>query len=54
MIPVIDELLMRYIHNQASVIFTIVLVCMIITGSYMYLFPILRKAPTPTITPSQP
>ena len=52
--PVIDELLMRYIHNQASVIFSIVLVCMIITGGYMYLFPLLRKAPSPTVTPTQP
>ena len=35
--------LMRYLHNKFSIYFAIVLFGMMITGAYMYLFPILRR-----------
>jgi hypothetical protein len=34
---------MRFVHSQMSVIFTIILVLMTLTGFYMYLFPIFRR-----------
>jgi hypothetical protein len=41
--PFINITFSRYMHNQLSIIFTIVLVCMATTGIIMYLFPIFRK-----------
>jgi hypothetical protein len=41
----------RYIHNQLSVLFTIALVLMMLTGIIMYIFPLLKKK---TIQPEIP
>ena len=35
--------LIRYLHNQLSPLFGIVLFAMIITGIWMYLYPVLMK-----------
>lgn len=35
--------LARYIHNQLSWIFSIILILMIITGLIMYFYPLLKK-----------
>ena len=34
---------MRFVHSQMSVIFTVLLVLMTLTGLNMYLFPIFRR-----------
>lgn len=39
----IDVNLARYIHNQISVFFTIVLICMALSGIVMYLYPLIKK-----------
>ena len=36
---------MRFVHSQMSVIFTVLLVAMVLTGLNMYLFPLLRRKP---------
>lgn len=38
-----DEGLARYIHNNVSIIFTIVLAVMIISGACLYLYPWISK-----------
>ena len=43
----IDSGYIRYLHNSVSPYFSIVLFLMLITGLYMYLFPILRKRTIP-------
>lgn len=43
----IDLGLIRYIHNQISPFFTITLVFMMLTGIFMYIFPLLKKKPSP-------
>lgn len=35
--------LFRFIHNKLSLYFALALFVMIVTGIYMYLFPILRR-----------
>ena len=40
----IDQGLIRYIHNQLSVYFAIVLAVMISTGLFMYIFPFLARS----------
>lgn len=46
-LPLLDPFIkiefVRYMHNNVSVSFTIVLLLMMISGIYMYLFPILLK-----------
>ena len=37
-----DPVLMRYVHNSVSTVFSIILGMMMITGSYLFLFPYLR------------
>lgn len=39
----IDQGLIRYLHNQLSVYFAIVLGVMMCTGLFMYIFPILAR-----------
>lgn len=41
--PFVDLGLNRYLHNNLSIIFVMGLGCMIITGTYMYLFPTIRR-----------
>ena len=41
-----DSNLVRYLHNQMSVLFAIGLVFMAVTGIIMYLYPILRSKNT--------
>lgn len=41
-IPFIDPILMRGIHAELSIYFLIALTIMMLTGTYMYLFPILN------------
>lgn len=35
----IDLALIRFLHNQLSVIFTVVLICMSLTGIVLFLYP---------------
>jgi len=39
----LDLGLVRYVHNKLSIYFTVVLVLMMITGLYMYIFPVLNR-----------
>lgn len=41
-IPFIDPILMRSVHAELSIYFLIALTFMMVTGTYMYLFPILN------------
>jgi hypothetical protein len=36
---ILDPILVRYVHNKLSILFTIALSMMIITGFYLYIFP---------------
>ncbi|NTU73303.1 hypothetical protein HGB07_03995 [Candidatus Roizmanbacteria bacterium] len=45
-LPFIDLGAMRYVHNNVSPLFTILLVTMAVTGIYMYFYPILQKRAT--------
>ena len=38
-----DLAMLRYVHNNLSVLFTAVLVIMAVTGTYLYFFPWLMK-----------
>lgn len=40
-----DLSLVRYLHNNFSVVFTILLLLMILSGVVMYIFPLLKKRP---------
>ncbi len=39
----IDVNLARYIHNQLSVLFTVVLVLMALSGIIMYIYPLIKE-----------
>lgn len=39
----IDLTMIRFIHNNFSIVFSIILFFMILTGLIMYIYPILRK-----------
>lgn len=39
----IDVNLARYIHNQLSVLFTVVLILMALSGIIMYIYPLIKK-----------
>lgn len=39
----VDLGLVRYLHNNFSPIFSIVFLCMLLTGLIMYLFPLIHK-----------
>lgn len=47
----VDMNLVRRLHNEFSVHFVIALTVMMVTGFIMYLFPLLRKKPSPQATP---
>lgn len=49
----LDLIQTRYMHNQISVLFTILLIGMMLTGIFMYIYPILPKKKRP-ISPSTP
>jgi hypothetical protein len=55
LVPVLDLGMVRSIHNQLSFVFTFVLFCMVISGLYMYFYPIIikriPKKPFPPQTP---
>lgn len=40
--PQIDSGLMRYLHNEFSIYFSIVLFAMLVTGTFMYVFPLIQ------------
>ena len=42
-LPFVDLGFVRYLHNVLSPFFAIVFLGMLITGIYMYIFPLLRK-----------
>lgn len=39
-----DMAAVRYLHNQVSALFSFTLIFMIVTGSYLYIFPYLKKS----------
>lgn len=41
--PSIDMGLIRYLHGELSIYFVAALVVMMLTGLYMYLFPLIRQ-----------
>lgn len=51
--PFIDPLRLRVIHNAVSPIFGGVLFLMMLTGIYMYIFPLLKKEAPPGPPPPQ-
>lgn len=42
-LPFLDVGLMRFLHNDFSIYFVFSLFVMMLTGGYMYLFPLLRR-----------
>ena len=53
----IDLVMMRYLHNSVSIIFSIVLFFMMLTGTLMYFLPIIirkKAAVTPVSLPAEP
>jgi len=36
---IFDAILIRYVHNKLSILFTVVLGIMMVTGTYLFLFP---------------
>jgi hypothetical protein len=46
--------LTRFLHNQLSLIFTLVLILMACSGLLMYLYPLLIKRPKPASPPKIP
>ena len=49
-LPFINLTLMRYLHNNLSPFFAVVLILMLITGLYMYVYPTLKKSSLKTKT----
>ena len=39
----LDQGMIRFLHNNLSVVFTVALVFMMISGIIMYIFPLVRK-----------
>lgn len=49
-----DSVFVRSVHSVFSTYFAIVLGIMVLTGSYMYIFPLLRKPAPPKPAPPKP
>lgn len=50
----IDLNFIRYLHSQLSTYFGIVLVLMIITGAWMYVYPVIQRRKRTTDHPHDP
>lgn len=50
----LDITLIRFLHNSMSTYFGIALFCMILTGTWMYFYPAVKKRQRKPITTPQP
>jgi uncharacterized iron-regulated membrane protein len=49
----LNQAMIRFLHNNLSVVFTITLICMMVTGIIMYIFPLLKKRAPTQVGPSE-